>query len=117
VAYVYVKNLRNPRRYRAAMDIFDRLAQEVLRSRDCTGRVCGCERINYHAKAFRRAVSTIVRNGGVAWIPAFALDRTQRVLWELRQAQREGIRHRPLHCVVARGGWHTVPASTAALPI
>ncbi len=49
---------------------------------------------------FRRSVAAAVNRGDVAWIPAFALDRTQRILYELRLAQREGVlRHdAPIFC-------------------
>jgi metallo-beta-lactamase family protein len=40
-------------------------------------------------KVFRSAVADAVRNGGIAWIPAFALDRTQKILYELHLAQQE----------------------------
>jgi metallo-beta-lactamase family protein len=40
---------------------------------------------------FRREVAEVVRRGGVAWIPAFALERTQKMLYELRLAQQEGL--------------------------
>jgi metallo-beta-lactamase family protein len=38
---------------------------------------------------FRNAVAEVVRKNGIAWIPAFALDRTQKVLYELHLAQQE----------------------------
>jgi|GEM_PF-1394824 len=40
---------------------------------------------------FRRAVAEAVERGAVVWIPAFALDRTQKILYELCLAQREGM--------------------------
>lgn len=40
---------------------------------------------------FRREVGAAVARGAVAWIPAFALDRTQKILHELSLAQREGV--------------------------
>ncbi len=40
---------------------------------------------------FRKAVSDTIAEGGIAWIPSFALDRTQKVLHQLRIAQREGL--------------------------
>lgn len=40
---------------------------------------------------FRRAVGEAVRRGHVAWIPVFALDRTQKILYELHVAQRERL--------------------------
>ena len=39
---------------------------------------------------FRREIGQIVRGGGIAWIPAFALDRSQRVLVELARGVVEG---------------------------
>ena len=49
---------------------------------------------------FRKAVSDVVEDGGIAWIPAFALDRTQKVLFELRTAQKEGVLSTdvPIYC-------------------
>ncbi len=40
---------------------------------------------------FRKAVADTIAAGGIAWIPSFALDRTQKVLHQLRIAQREGL--------------------------
>lgn len=50
--------------------------------------------------AFRQAVAEVVRAGGVAWIPAFALDRTQKMLYELHLAQRDGLvpEQLPIYC-------------------
>lgn len=42
-------------------------------------------------RRFRQEVAATVAADGVAWIPAFALDRTQKILWELTTAQREGL--------------------------
>ncbi len=41
-----------------------------------------------------------VGRGGVAWIPCFALERTQRVLYELHLAQREKLlpERLPIYC-------------------
>jgi len=49
---------------------------------------------------FRETVSEAVGSGGIAWIPAFALDRTQKVLYELHLAQQEGQLPRdvPIYC-------------------
>lgn len=49
---------------------------------------------------FRRLVGAAVDRGSVAWIPAFALDRTQKILHELRLAQQEGTLspHVPIYC-------------------
>lgn len=46
--------------------------------------------VNEERALFRRLVGKAVDRGAVAWIPAFALDRTQRILHELCLAQREG---------------------------
>jgi metallo-beta-lactamase family protein len=46
--------------------------------------------------AFRRAVAEAVRQGGVTWIPCFALDRTQKILYELHVAQRETLLTQPV---------------------
>jgi len=40
---------------------------------------------------FRKLLGRIVEEKGVVWIPAFALDRTQKVLYEIRLAQDEGL--------------------------
>jgi metallo-beta-lactamase family protein len=49
---------------------------------------------------FRRSVAAVVGRGGVAWIPVFALDRTQKILHELRLAQQEGTLslRAPIYC-------------------
>lgn len=49
---------------------------------------------------FRRRVGEAVARGGVVWIPCFALDRTQRILYELRLAQEEGLlpESLPIYC-------------------
>lgn len=39
---------------------------------------------------FRSVVGKTVREGGVAWVPAFALDRSQRVLLEIKRGMDEG---------------------------
>ena len=39
---------------------------------------------------FRSAISTAVSSRRIVWIPAFALDRTQKVLYQLRMAQTLG---------------------------
>jgi metallo-beta-lactamase family protein len=50
--------------------------------------------------AFRRAVAESVAGGGVTWIPCFALERTQRILYELHLAQREKLlpERLPIYC-------------------
>ncbi len=45
---------------------------------------------NTERARFRQEVADVVKRGGVAWIPAFALDRTQKILHELRLAQQAG---------------------------
>ncbi len=49
---------------------------------------------------FRRRVGEAVARGDVVWIPCFALDRTQRILYELRVAQQEGVLPEsiPIYC-------------------
>ena len=47
--------------------------------------------VNGEREVFRNAVADAVRNGGIAWIPAFALDRTQKMLYELHLAQQEKL--------------------------
>ena len=39
---------------------------------------------------FRTEVGDTVRRGGIAWVPAFALDRSQRVLFEISQGMARG---------------------------
>ena len=39
---------------------------------------------------FRADVGNAVRAGGIAWVPAFALDRTQRVLFEIQRGRELG---------------------------
>lgn len=39
---------------------------------------------------FRADVGNAVRAGGIAWVPAFALDRTQRVLFEVQRGRESG---------------------------
>lgn len=40
---------------------------------------------------FRRQLADVIAAGGIAWVPAFALDRTQKVLHQIRIAQRENL--------------------------
>lgn len=49
---------------------------------------------------FRRSVAAAVDRGHVAWIPVFALDRTQKILHELHVAQQEGTlsQRAPIYC-------------------
>lgn len=49
---------------------------------------------------FRRELGKVTGAGGVAWIPAFTLDRTQKILYELHLAQREGhlAENLPIYC-------------------
>jgi metallo-beta-lactamase family protein len=49
---------------------------------------------------FRRAVGETIAGGGVAWIPCFSLDRTQKVLYELHLAQKEQLlpERLPIYC-------------------
>jgi metallo-beta-lactamase family protein len=56
--------------------------------------------VNEERAQFRRAVGEAVDRGRVAWIPLFALDRTQKILHELRLAQKEGTLSErvPIYC-------------------
>lgn len=56
--------------------------------------------VNQERALFRRSVAEVVKRGHVAWIPAFALDRTQKILYELHVAQREGTMPErvPVYC-------------------
>jgi len=49
---------------------------------------------------FPREVAGIVKAGGVAWIPAFALDRTQKILFAIKEGMDNGIipRDVPIFC-------------------
>jgi metallo-beta-lactamase family protein len=46
--------------------------------------------VNEQKATFRRNVGLVTSAGGIAWIPAFALDRTQKILTQLQIARREG---------------------------
>ena len=50
--------------------------------------------------AFHRAVAEAVRQGGITWIPCFALHRTQQILYELHLAQQEKLLPEglPIYC-------------------
>lgn len=52
------------------------------------------------AARFVDAIADAVKEGGVAWIPAYALDRTQKVLYLLLRAQALGRIPKtvPIHC-------------------
>ena len=39
---------------------------------------------------FRTEIGETVRRGGIAWVPAFALDRSQRVFYEISQGMARG---------------------------
>jgi metallo-beta-lactamase family protein len=49
---------------------------------------------------FRKAASEAVAQGGVTWIPCFALDRTQKIFYELHLAQQEKLlpERVPIYC-------------------
>ncbi len=49
---------------------------------------------------FRRAVGETIGRGGVAWIPCFSMDRTQKILYELHLAQQEKLlpERLPIYC-------------------
>ena len=57
------------------------------------------EAVEAERRRFRRIVGEAVKAGGIAWIPAFAVDRTQRVLMEIARGQEEGLvpRDVPIH--------------------
>jgi metallo-beta-lactamase family protein len=57
-------------------------------------------------RAFREGLGEVLAKGGVVWIPSFALDRTQKVLHQIRIAQREGF--------IPAGIPVVVPSPTAA---
>jgi len=42
-------------------------------------------------RRFRQVVGKRVKGGGLAWIPAFALDRSQRILFEIQTGIDEGL--------------------------
>ena len=50
----------------------------------------GREAIEAEYARFRKDVGDTVRGGGLAWVPAFALDRTQRVFYEIAQGMAKG---------------------------
>ena len=50
----------------------------------------GREAIEAEYARFRKDVGETVRKGGLAWVPAFALDRTQRVFYEIAQGMANG---------------------------
>ena len=50
----------------------------------------GREVIEAEYARFRKDVGDTVRKGGLAWVPAFALDRTQRVFYEIAQGMANG---------------------------
>ena len=59
---------------------------------ECTyGPICRKASVHQQPAEFRRAVGETVGHGGVAWIPSFSLDRTQKILYELHLAQQEKL--------------------------
>lgn len=79
---------------------------------------------------FREVVGRTVRAGGVAWIPAFALDRSQRVLLEVKRGMDEGTipPETPIHYLspssrafmqlyVDNPGWFDVPDMASVGPL
>ena len=58
------------------------------------------EGIGREREQFRQLVGKALERGGVVWIPCFALDRTQRILYELRLAQQENRlpQSLPIYC-------------------
>jgi len=86
------------------------------------------EEIERDYARFRKVVGETVRAGGVAWIPAFALDRSQRVLLEVKRGMDAGEipAETPVHYLspssreymalyVAHPDWFDCPADVAAL--
>ena len=49
---------------------------------------------------FRRVLGDVAAQRGVVWIPAFALDRTQKILYEIHLAQKENLlpKSLPIYC-------------------
>jgi metallo-beta-lactamase family protein len=49
---------------------------------------------------FQRAIAGTLNRGGLVWVPAFALDRTQKVLYLIEDAIEKGIisRNIPVYC-------------------
>ena len=79
---------------------------------------------------FREVVAKTVRAGGVAWIPAFALDRSQRVLLEVKRGMDAGAipPETPVYVLspsaraftalyVEHPGWFDVPDMAAVGPL
>lgn len=54
---------------------------------------------------FQEDIARTLSGGGVAWIPAFALDRTQKVLFVIEEGKRKGL--------IPRGTRIIVPSPTA----
>jgi len=68
---------------------------------ECTyGPICRKASVREQPAQFRRAVGETIGKGGVAWIPSFSLDRTQKILYELHLAQRENLlpERVPIYC-------------------
>lgn len=47
--------------------------------------------INREFSEFKSDVAGVINGGGTAWIPAFALDRTQKILYLIKKAKEENI--------------------------
>ena len=47
--------------------------------------------VEQELQAFRQQLGQVLQDGGIAWVPSFALDRTQKVLHQVRIAQRENL--------------------------
>jgi len=73
---------------------------DVLFVETTYGTACRKPEVRSERAKFRRAVGEALSQNGVLWIPCFSLDRTQQVLYELRQAQREKLlpRQIPIYC-------------------
>lgn len=61
----------------------------------------GLDETEAEYRRFRETVGRAVGSGGVAWIPAFALDRSQRVLAEIARGIGEGVidGNVPVYCL------------------
>ncbi len=86
------------------------------------------EEVEREYARFIDVIGKTVRKGGVAWIPAFALDRSQRVLLEIQRGMDQGLipPETPIHYLspssrdytalyVAHPEWFDVPEAVAAL--
>lgn len=63
------------------------------------------ESLEAEYQRFRQVVGETLRTNGVVWIPAFAMDRSQRVLLEIQKGQAAGVipTNVPVHFISASG--------------